>query len=67
MLLGCAEWICERTGGDPHELVKTFAPEQLGRLIEPIEVGRVVAFLASEKALVIRGQAINVDAGSTPY
>jgi meso-butanediol dehydrogenase/(S,S)-butanediol dehydrogenase/diacetyl reductase len=68
MLLDCARWICDRSGeGDPHELVQTFAPEQLGRLIKPIEVGRVIAFLASDKATIIRGQSINVDGGSTPY
>lgn len=68
MLLGVAEWICQNNGsGDPHELVKTFAPRQLGRLIEPEEVGAVVAFLASDKAKIIRGQAINVDGGDTAY
>ena len=40
---------------------------QIGRKIAPIEVGRVVAFLLSPDALIIRGQAINVDAGETPY
>jgi NAD(P)-dependent dehydrogenase (short-subunit alcohol dehydrogenase family) len=67
MLFECAVWITERNGGDPHTLVQTFAPPQLGRLIQPIEVGRVVAFLASDEAVIIRGQSINVDAGATPY
>jgi NAD(P)-dependent dehydrogenase (short-subunit alcohol dehydrogenase family) len=67
MLLECAVWITERSGGDPRALVQTFAPPQLGRLIQPIEVGRVVAFLASDEAAIIRGQSINVDAGATPY
>lgn len=48
-----------------EELKKEWAPQQLGRLIEPIEVGRVVVFLASEDAKIIRGQAINIDAGMT--
>ena len=39
----------------------------LGRLIQPVEVGRVVAFLSSDAATIIRGQGITVDAGSTPY
>jgi meso-butanediol dehydrogenase/(S,S)-butanediol dehydrogenase/diacetyl reductase len=30
-------------------------------------VGRVVAFLLSEHASIIRGQAVNVDGGDTPY
>lgn len=47
-------------------VIPYFAPRQLGRLIQPVEVGRVVAFLASEAALIIRGQAISVDAGHTP-
>jgi NAD(P)-dependent dehydrogenase (short-subunit alcohol dehydrogenase family) len=42
-------------------------PAQLGRKVQPIEVGRVVAFLLSDDAVVIRGQAINVDGGDTPY
>ena len=37
------------------------------RHIQPIEVGRVVAFLLSDQAAIIRGQAINVDGGDTPY
>jgi meso-butanediol dehydrogenase/(S,S)-butanediol dehydrogenase/diacetyl reductase len=39
----------------------------LGRCIEPEEIGRVVAFLLSDDARVIRGQAINVDGGESPY
>jgi NAD(P)-dependent dehydrogenase (short-subunit alcohol dehydrogenase family) len=42
-------------------------PQQLPRRIQPIEVGRVVAFLLSDAAVIIRGQAINVDGGDTPY
>jgi NAD(P)-dependent dehydrogenase (short-subunit alcohol dehydrogenase family) len=46
---------------------KTWGPPQLGRLIQPHEVGRVVSFLASDEALIIRGQAISIDGGNTPY
>jgi NAD(P)-dependent dehydrogenase (short-subunit alcohol dehydrogenase family) len=42
-------------------------PQQLDRRIEPLEVGRVVAFLLSPAAAIIRGQSINVDGGDTPY
>jgi len=49
------------------DLREAWSPPQLGRLIQPIEVGRVVAFLASDDALIIRGQSISVDAGNTPY
>lgn len=67
MLRVVADWLAERSGEDPESLLQNFPPAQLGRLIEPVEVGRVVAFLASERAHIIRGQAINVDGGETPY
>ncbi len=67
MLLDCAKWITDKTGGDANELMHSFAPAQIGRLIQTEEVGEIVAFLASEKAAIIRGQSINVDAGNTPY
>jgi NAD(P)-dependent dehydrogenase (short-subunit alcohol dehydrogenase family) len=67
MLLGVAQWITARIGGDPHELVKQMTPAQLQRHIQPVEVGRVVAFLLSSHATIIRGQSINVDGGDTPY
>jgi NAD(P)-dependent dehydrogenase (short-subunit alcohol dehydrogenase family) len=67
MLAAVAEWITARHGGDPRELVQRMVPAQLGRHIQPIEVGRVVAFLLSDAAAIIRGQSINVDGGDTPY
>jgi NAD(P)-dependent dehydrogenase (short-subunit alcohol dehydrogenase family) len=58
----------ERGGkGDAKTLFAGMVPAQLGRHVTPIEVGRVVAFLLSDAALVIRGQAINLDGGDTPY
>ena len=67
MLGEVAHWICERHGGDPEELLRAMKPAQLGRHVLPIEVGRVVAFLLSDRAEIIRGQSINVDGGDTPY
>lgn len=67
MLRAVAEWLAPRMGEETDALLASFPPKQLGRLIEPIEVGRVVAFLSSDRARIIRGQAINVDAGETPY
>jgi NAD(P)-dependent dehydrogenase (short-subunit alcohol dehydrogenase family) len=46
---------------------KTWGPPQLGRLIQPYEVGRVVSFFASDAALIIRGQSLSIDGGNTPY
>ncbi len=58
----------ERDGkGDAATLFAGMVPAQLGRHVTPLEVGRVVAFLLSDAALVIRGQAINLDGGDTPY
>lgn len=67
MLTDVAEWIGNREGIDPNELLPMMKPAQLGRHIQPIEVGRVVAFLLSDRATIIRGQSINVDGGDTPY
>ena len=67
MLLSVAEFYVARFGGDPHEMVKTMKPNQMSRRIQPIEVGRVVAFLLSDQAQIIRGQSINIDGGDTPY
>jgi meso-butanediol dehydrogenase/(S,S)-butanediol dehydrogenase/diacetyl reductase len=67
MLREVAEWLAPRLGQAPDALHARMKPHQLERRIQPIEVGRVVAFLLSDAALVIRGQAINVDGGDTPY
>lgn len=39
----------------------------LGRHTEPREVARIASFLLTDDAMMIRGQAINADAGDTPY
>ncbi len=67
MLSQVAGWIADRSGDDPGEILAGMTPCQLGRHIQPIEVGRVITFLLSEQAVIIRGQAINVDGGDTPY
>ena len=67
MLHGVAEWLSPRVGIAPAELHAQMKPRQLAGHVRPIEVGRVVAFLLSDEATIIRGQAINVDGGDTPY
>ena len=67
MLMEVAESIGERTGEDAGELIKMMVPAQLGRHIQPLEIGRVAAFLLSDHADIIRGQSINADGGDTPY
>lgn len=67
MLRGVAEWLSSRLSIPAAELHARMTPAQMGRHVKPIEVGRVVAFLLSDDALIIRGQAINVDGGDTPY
>lgn len=67
MLAGVAEWLEPRVGVPAADLLAGMGPAQLGRKVQPIEVARVIAFLLSDEALVIRGQAINVDGGDTPY
>ncbi len=67
MLMEVAVSVGARIGEDPNELLKTMVPAQMGRHIQPLEIGRVVAFLLSDAALIIRGQSINTDGGDTPY
>jgi len=49
-----------------EECRKTWGPAQLGRLVDPYEVALIIAFFASDAARIIRGQAVNTDAGQTP-
>ena len=67
MLMEVAVSVGARIGEDPNELLKTMVPAQMGRHIQPLEIGRVVAFLLSDAAQIIRGQSINADGGDTPY
>ncbi len=67
MLADVAAWLSPRLHVPADNLLGDMGPAQLGRRIAPEEVGRVVAFLLSDDAVIIRGQAINVDGGDTPY
>lgn len=67
MLRKCMNESMRLYGGTIEEMRKAWGPPQLGRLIQPYEVGRVIRFLASEDAAIIRGQAISVDGGNTRW
>ncbi|MGA0894786.1 MAG: SDR family oxidoreductase, partial [Ilumatobacteraceae bacterium] len=67
MLSGVADWLAPRIGAPADEILAGMSAAQLGRKIAPIEVGRVVAFLLSDDAVIIRGQSISIDGGDTPY
>jgi NAD(P)-dependent dehydrogenase (short-subunit alcohol dehydrogenase family) len=67
MLRDVADRLAKETGRTSDELFAGMVPAQLGRHIEPIEIGRVVVFLLTDAAEIIRGQSINLDGGDTPY
>jgi NAD(P)-dependent dehydrogenase (short-subunit alcohol dehydrogenase family) len=67
MLAGVADWLEPRLGMPAQEILEGMGAAQLGRKIAPTEVARVIAFLLSDDAVIIRGQSINVDGGDTPY
>ena len=67
MLRNVAEYLSSQTGLPAEQHFSRMVPAQLKRHIQPVEVGRVVAFLLSDEAEIIRGQSINVDGGETPY
>jgi NAD(P)-dependent dehydrogenase (short-subunit alcohol dehydrogenase family) len=60
-----ARHVAQLQGIDEAEAVRRFLRGQpLGRLIEPREVGALVAFLCGDAAAAITGQAVHVDGGS---
>jgi NAD(P)-dependent dehydrogenase (short-subunit alcohol dehydrogenase family) len=67
MLRGVADRLSTETGKSSDALFAAMVPAQLGRHIQPVEIGRVVAFLLTDAAEIIRGQALNLDGGDTPY
>lgn len=50
-----------------EEIFQAMVSRQLRRHVQPIEVAGTTSFLLTEAAMTIRGQAINVDGGDTPY
>jgi NAD(P)-dependent dehydrogenase (short-subunit alcohol dehydrogenase family) len=67
MLGAVANWLEPVINQPASQILDGMSAAQLGRKIRPIEVGRVIAFLLSDDAVIIRGQSINVDGGDTPY
>ena len=59
-----AKTMHSRSNRDATALMESWDPPQLGRPMQPEEVGYVVAFLLSFEAVLIRGQTIRVDAGN---
>ena len=51
----------EYHGGDPDWLVKAAARQPFGRLVEPQEVARAVAFLSSGESGLMTGAMVNYD------
>ena len=67
MLKEVADWLSPRIDVPSAELFDGMTAAQLGRRIQPREVARVIAFLLSDDATIIRGQSISIDGGDTPY
>lgn len=67
MLHSVAEEFSRMTGQESDDIFASMVSRQLGRHIQPAEVAAAMSFLLSDGAMTIRGQAINVDGGDTPY
>lgn len=55
------------TSEAPEAIFDKMISQQLVRHLQPVEVARIVSFLLGDDAMLIRGQAVNADAGETPY
>ena len=65
MVRGEAEKVSRERGIAPDEVVKRFIRNQpLGRMVSTAEVGALAAYLCSDTAAPITGQAVNIDGGS---
>lgn len=67
MLHAAAANYARLTNGNAEEIFPQLTSSQLRRHIVPDEVARTISFLLSDDAMIIRGQAVNTDAGDTPY
>ena len=67
MLREVADAYSEIVGEDAEAIFGKMVATQLGRHTSLEEVASVYSFLLSDAAYVIRGQAVNADAGGTPY
>ena len=65
MLKSVADFLAPVLGQESGKLFDTMYPAQLGRHIQPIEVGRVVAFLLSDRASFMTGALVPIDGGNT--
>jgi NAD(P)-dependent dehydrogenase (short-subunit alcohol dehydrogenase family) len=61
---GVAETVARATGADPAAVAAGAAAASVtGRFTQPVEVGRLVAFLAGDAAANVTGADITVDGG----
>ena len=67
MLRAVSEAYSDFTKEPAPAIFDKMTSKQLARHLEPLEVARVVSFLLGDDAMLIRGQAVNADAGDTPY
>lgn len=67
MLKEVSEAYSEFTAEPAPAIFDKMLSAQLVRHLQPIEVARVTSFLLGDDAMLVRGQAINADAGETPY
>lgn len=67
MLRAVAQVYSGISGEPEQDVFDKMVSSQLKRHTTPTEVARTISFLLSDDAMLIRGQAINVDGGDTPY